>query len=89
MDVGNVRRRVCACAPPSHPHPTQDDDKIRADAVSHHILRLAYAGSEEKRRWFREQETALFKYRLEAESPEQLADFMLRNQLKFVQVGVF
>ena len=66
--------------------PLQEESKINEDSVSHHILRLAYAGSEENRRWFREQETALFKFRLETETPEQLADFMSRNQLKFVQV---
>ena len=36
-------------------------DIIRKDAVSHHILRLAYCQSEEKRRWFLSQEVALFR----------------------------
>ncbi len=35
---------------------------VRTDVVSHHILRLAYAGSEDKRRWFLTQEVALFRY---------------------------
>ncbi len=34
----------------------------RKDLVSHHILRLAYAGSEDKRRWFIAHELALFRY---------------------------
>lgn len=36
-------------------------DMVRKDAVSHHILRLAYCQSEEKRRWFLSQELALFR----------------------------
>ena len=36
-------------------------DVQRKDMVSHHILRLAYCQSEEKRRWFLTQEVALFR----------------------------
>ncbi len=34
---------------------------VRKDFVSHHILRLAYAGSDDKRRWFLTQEVVLFR----------------------------
>lgn len=59
---------------------------MRDDAVSHHILRLAFAGSEEKRRWLLTTETALFKLRLESETATQVATFMSHNQLTFVPV---
>ena len=70
------------------PHPCRalQEDQRRNDAVSHHILRLAFAGSDETRRWLLLQETALFKFRLEAESPEQVSEFMGRNALNFVPV---
>lgn len=40
------------------------EDAARKDNVSHHILRLAYAGTEEKRRWLITHEVALFRWGL-------------------------
>jgi DNA primase large subunit len=34
---------------------------VRRDLVSHHILRLAFAGTDDKRRWFLTQEVILFR----------------------------
>ena len=55
--------------------------------MSHHILRLAFAGSEDKRRWLLATESALFKLRLESETPEQVSAFMSHHQLTFVPVS--
>ncbi len=63
-------------------HP-QDEEARRKDQVSHHILRLAYCSSEEKRRWIIAQEVALFRFRLERETPEAVSDFMARHGLTF------
>lgn len=61
-------------------------DSIRRDQVSHHILRLAYCNSEDKRKWFLAQETALFRARFEGQTAEQRARFCERERLKFVEV---
>jgi DNA primase large subunit len=53
----------------------------RNDVISHHILRLAYCQTEEKRKWFLTQECALFRHRLEHQTPEQVADFMSRSNM--------
>eukprot|EP00898_Chlorokybus_atmophyticus_P008059 jgi/Chlat1/8254/Chrsp77S07677 len=45
------------------------DDTARKDIISHFVLRLAYCRSEELRRWFLAQESALFKTRFQAEPP--------------------
>mmetsp|Transcript_19050 Transcript_19050/g.38484 ORF Transcript_19050/g.38484 Transcript_19050/m.38484 type:complete len:485 (+) Transcript_19050:62-1516(+) len=53
------------------------------DEVGHFILRLAYCRSEELRRWFLNQETALLKYRLDHLSNEERAIFMGENGMEF------
>jgi DNA primase large subunit len=42
------------------------------DQISHFILRAAYSLDEEKRRWFLQHETALFRFRLEAADAQAL-----------------
>lgn len=64
----------------------QDEESYRKDQVSHHILRLAYCQSEDKRRFFLQQEVVLFKMRLERQTPEQVAFFMSRHGLTFTPV---
>lgn len=58
----------------------------RKDEVSHHILRLAYCQSDDKRKWFLAQEVALFRSRLERQTPEQVSHFMRTNGLEFSPV---
>ncbi|KAA0160778.1 hypothetical protein FNF31_04161 [Cafeteria roenbergensis] len=62
------------------------EEARRNDAISHHILRLAYCQSEEKRRWFIAQETALFRWRLQKQSAEQVADFMRKSDMSLEQI---
>ena len=45
---------------------------FRKDLVSHHILRLAFCNSEDKRRQFLAAETSLFKARLNKLSPSEV-----------------
>lgn len=53
------------------------------DEASHFILRLSYCQTEELRRWFLQQETALFRHRLQGLSEKQLAKAVSRYaQLK-------
>ena len=61
-------------------------DTFRKDNVSHHILRLAFCNSEEKRRWFVQNEATLFQARLDKQTPEQVSDFMARHGLSDLMV---
>jgi len=54
----------------------------RKDVTSHHILRLAFCGTEDKRRWFLGQEVALFRWRLE-EQKDPLAVSRIMSQQGF------
>jgi DNA primase large subunit len=63
---------------------------FRKDCASHFILRLAYCRTEDLRRWFLTQETALFKYRLQ--SLENLGGdyflkFLKQANLTFIKVS--
>jgi hypothetical protein len=64
-----------------------DDGFARKDQIGHHILRLAYSMSEENRRWFMQQEVALFRHRLERETPEQQQSLMERHGLTWTTVS--
>lgn len=64
----------------------QNPETWRKDLVSHHILRLAFCNSEEKRRFFITHETTLFRARLEKQTPEQVADFMARHDISLTPV---
>lgn len=64
-----------------------DPESMRKDAVSHHILRLAYAASNEKRQWFIAQEATLFRHRFEKESPEQVSHFMQTSGLDYKPIS--
>lgn len=58
----------------------------REDELGHHIVRLAYCQSEEKRKWFLAHECMLFRWRLERQTPEQVSEFMQRAQMKLERV---
>ncbi len=47
-------------------------DTFRKDLASHHILRLAFCNSEDKRRQFLAAETSLFKARLAKLGPQEV-----------------
>jgi len=53
------------------------------DNLSHFVLRLAYCKSEELRRWMITQEAALFKYRFDSESEENISTFLTQNDLNY------
>lgn len=60
---------------------------LRADTVGHHILRLAYCNTDEKRKWFLAQEGSLFRARFEMLTPEQRSEFCVREKLRFVEAS--
>ena len=74
--------------------PLRQDAKYREqdtkrDHVSHFIMRLAYCRTEDLRRWFREQELTLFRYRLETTintSKDALREFMEDNGMRYEEV---
>ena len=78
------------CSPPPTPFPAsmQDPEVRRRDEVSHHILRLAYASTPENQRYLIQYETAIFRARLERESPEQVSHFMEQYGLTFTPVRI-
>ncbi|CAM9610744.1 unnamed protein product, partial [Phaeothamnion confervicola] len=61
-------------------------EDARKDRISHFILRLAYCRTEELRRWFLNQESALFKHRVEDLGPRGMADFIQSNGLAFTVI---
>jgi hypothetical protein len=74
--------------------PTSDDYAVqesvlharKRDYLSHYILRLAYCRTESLRWWFVNQETDLFKYRLNRVSIEEKQEFLKSTDLKFEPV---
>jgi DNA primase large subunit len=58
----------------------------RKDVASHFILRLAYCRNEDLRRWFVNQEQALFRYRFEMLSAFERKQFMDKNGFGYDQV---
>ncbi|CAI7861670.1 unnamed protein product, partial [Closterium sp. NIES-54] len=63
-------------------------DARRKDVISHYILRLSYCRTEELRRWLLAQESALFRHRFRAETPENQRWFLESNGLPYRAIGV-
>jgi DNA primase large subunit len=60
------------------------EEDMRRDSISHHALRLAYCKKEEDRRWFIQQELALFKVRfgeLSGSGTEAVTRFLSDHQV--------
>lgn len=56
------------------------------DHFSHFILRLAYCRTEDLRRWFVAQELDAFRWRCDMASDDEISDFMMAFNLKFIEV---
>tara|TARA_B110000208_G_C11746122_1_gene421787 strand:- start:19 stop:1614 length:1596 start_codon:yes stop_codon:yes gene_type:complete len=61
----------------------KNEDDAWKDTASHFILRLAYCKKEDLRRWFCQQELALFKIRFESEGNQGIAAFMHSSGLEY------
>lgn len=55
----------------------------KRDYVSHFLLRLAFARTEELRRWFVSMETDLFRFRYQEEGTKEQQSFMKANNMNF------
>ena len=66
---------------------TQQKNDRRKDHISHFILRLAFAGTEDLRRWFITQELDLFRYRFKKESNEATNQFLREQNLHFEPIS--
>ncbi|CAB4068170.1 PRI2 [Lepeophtheirus salmonis] len=64
-------------------HCSRHNENRRKDHLSHFILRLAYARTEELRRWFITQEMDLFRFRFQYMSSTELEEFMKSNKLNY------
>ncbi|KAG6546025.1 hypothetical protein Mapa_012430 [Marchantia paleacea] len=62
-------------------------DITTKDMISHFVLRLAYCRTEELRRWFLAMESALFRARFRAESPESQRKFMEDQKLPYKAIS--
>ena len=56
------------------------------DYISHYILRLAYCRTEDLRRWFLQQECALFQLRFANSDPSQIDEFMEQANLRYTPI---
>jgi len=57
------------------------------DVISHFILRLAYCRTEDLRRWFLSQESALFKCRFEGLGADEQLQFVRANSINVTQIA--
>ncbi|KAG7394429.1 DNA primase large subunit [Phytophthora boehmeriae] len=62
---------------------SQAEDDAAKDVLSHFFLRMAFCQTEELRRWFLSQESALFRYRLDKMTRDEKIHFMKLNGLSY------
>ncbi|KAL2612907.1 hypothetical protein R1flu_024599 [Riccia fluitans] len=62
-------------------------DLAAKDMISHFVLRLAYCRTEDLRRWFLGMETALFRARFRAETPDAQRKFMEDQKLPYKAIS--
>lgn len=60
---------------------------LTKDQMSFFILRLAYSDTEDHRRWFLNQECALFSHRFQQEDTESRKQFILEHNLQFTSLS--
>ncbi|CCI41266.1 unnamed protein product [Albugo candida] len=63
-------------------------EDMLADVLSHYFLRIAFCQTEELRRWFIQQESVLFRYRLDNMIRAEKLLFMKKNGIIFDEVSV-
>lgn len=68
--------------------PLRTKEDQRKDIISHYVLRLAFCRKQDDRNWLCQQETALFKYRFEGETANEVDRFMKRNNLFYQQISM-
>lgn len=68
---------------PARPQASEGDEWSRRDVVSHFVLRLAYCRSEDLRRWYTQQECALFRHRFCELGPSAKAAFLTTHGLPY------
>lgn len=70
-----------------HMRTVHSDAQQQKDVISHFVLRLVHCRTEELRRWFMEMETALFRFRFKAESPESQKAFIEDHKLPYKSIS--
>jgi len=65
-----------------------DDSDLTKDITSHFILRMAFCGTEELKRWFMQQEVDLFRFKLQKVSTESqiVTNFLQDNNLQYLPI---
>ncbi|CAG0889243.1 unnamed protein product, partial [Darwinula stevensoni] len=73
----------------SHSGTAEEDlyEARRKDYISHFILRAAYSTSEDRRRWFIQQECDFFRARFMQLTPQQIDSFLQEQGLHYVKLN--
>lgn len=80
--IGFLKSILC------NPKDGVEEDDLRKDITSHFILRLAFCGNDEQKRWFMQQEVDLFRYKLQKVSTEPyiIQRFLTDNNLEYIPI---
>lgn len=81
--IGFLKSILC------NPKDGVDEGELTKDIISHFILRLAFCGTEEQKRWFMQQEVDLFRYKLQKVSTEPyiIQRFLQDNNLEYLPIN--